>query len=64
MGGIEAVEIMKSYDHLKNIPIIVLSADAFIEQQTEAASLGIQDYLTKPIEMKNLVPVLKKHLRF
>ena len=64
MGGIEAIEIMKSYDHLKNIPIIVLSADAFIEQQTEAASLGIQDYLTKPIEMKNLVPVLKKHLRF
>ncbi len=41
-------------------PIVVLSAEAFTDKQEELLSIGADDYLTKPIEMDKLIPILKK----
>ncbi len=63
MDGIEATQHIRSDPELKNIPVVALSADAFAEQQAQALSIGMNDYLTKPIEMDNLLLVLQKYLQ-
>ena len=45
------------------IPIVVLSAEAFIEQQEATLKLGIKDYLTKPIDFVKLSSILPHYLR-
>lgn len=63
LSGLEAIKIIRKTEKTKNIPIIALSADAFIEQQTMALQMGANEYLTKPIELEKLVPLLKKYLQ-
>ena len=43
--------------------MIPLSAEAFSEQQHAAQTMGLSEYLIKPIEMNKLLPVLTKYLR-
>jgi CheY-like chemotaxis protein len=63
MSGIQATKIIREELNLKDLPIIALSADAFIEQQNKAKDAGVDDYLTKPIEFKKLTRVLDKYLK-
>jgi len=63
MGGVEATRHIRANPELQDIPIVALSADAYSEQKNEALSQGMNDYLTKPIEMEKLLPLLKKYLR-
>ncbi len=63
MGGLEATQIIRANPLTKNIPIVALSADAFSEQKTDVLKKGINEYLTKPIELDKLRPLLKKYLR-
>ncbi|MBF0277289.1 MAG: PAS domain S-box protein [SAR324 cluster bacterium] len=62
MSGIEATQKIRSIDRFRNIPIVALSADAYSEQQSEALSRGLNDYLTKPVEMEKLRLILDKYL--
>ncbi len=62
MGGIDATREIRAYPELRDIPIVALSADAFTEQQIGALSMGMDAYLTKPINTKKLLPILKKYL--
>ncbi len=64
MDGLEATRQIRTQPVFGQIPIIALSADAFLEKQTDAASAGITEYLTKPLDMEKLLPVLNKYLRF
>ena len=43
-------------------PIIAVSADAFIQQQRIAKKAGVNHYITKPIDLKKLMPILGKYL--
>lgn len=47
---------------LRNIPVIALTAHAFREQIDACYACGMNDYLSKPVEMERLYAVLKKHL--
>ena len=64
MNGFETVVKIRDYPECKDLPVVMLSADAFTHQQEQALALGIEDYLTKPLVMDRLLPVLKKHLRY
>ena len=64
MTGFETVVKIREYPECKDLPVVMLSADAFTHQQEQALALGIEDYLTKPLVMDRLLPVLKKHLRY
>ena len=44
----------------QTIPIIAMTADAFEEDIRKAHEMGMDDYLTKPIEPKQLFAVLQK----
>lgn len=63
MDGIKATQLIRSTPAIQNIPIVALSADAFVEQQNIAYEIGVNDYLTKPINLEQLIPILRKYLR-
>ncbi len=62
MSGIEATREIRSDAEFQSLPIIAMSADAFTEQQLEALSVGMNEYLTKPIKRAELLRVLKQYL--
>lgn len=45
-----------------NIPIIAMSADAFSEEIQLSQSIGMNDYVIKPLDRNKLYSVLKKYL--
>lgn len=72
LSGLEAIKIIretekqntqKNNKNALKVPIIVVSADAFTEQQNAAFDIGVQAYITKPIELEKLLPLLKKYLK-
>ncbi|MBF0350367.1 MAG: PAS domain S-box protein [SAR324 cluster bacterium] len=63
MNGLEAIENIVSHPEGKQIPIVILSADAFNEQINDAMNKGASGYLTKPIRLKQLFAVLDRYLR-
>ncbi|MEO1261162.1 MAG: AAA family ATPase [Bacteroidota bacterium] len=60
MDGFEAMHRIRQSD--KETPIVALSADAFKEQQEKALEAGFNDYLTKPIQVNQLLECLQVHL--
>jgi len=63
MNGLEAIKaIRKEPEPLRQTPIIVISGNAFKEQQQEAFDAGADDYLTKPIDTERFLPLLIKYL--
>jgi CheY-like chemotaxis protein/anti-sigma regulatory factor (Ser/Thr protein kinase) len=62
MDGMEATQKIKGISGLEDVPIIGLSADAFIEQQNKALAAGLNDYITKPIDFDKLLPILARYL--
>ena len=63
MDGTEATKAIRQINTLKKIPIIAISADAFEEKQKAALKIGVNDYLTKPIDLNKLIDTLQKYLK-
>lgn len=62
MDGFEAtkkIHSLKKYK-LKNIPIIAVTASAFEEDKNKAIASGMDDFISKPIVMKNLEETIAK----
>ena len=62
MDGMEATREIRKFEQYAQMPIIAVSADAFSEQQKKALSVGITDYVTKPVDFDKLLPLLSQHL--
>ncbi|MBF0277751.1 MAG: response regulator [SAR324 cluster bacterium] len=64
MDGLETTQTLRKDPAFSEIPIVALSAEAFTEQQRLAKESGIIDYLTKPLDLNKLLPILEKFLDF
>jgi signal transduction histidine kinase/ActR/RegA family two-component response regulator len=62
MSGIDTTRLILSEPKTKHIPIIALSADALVDQQSNAIAAGMVDYLIKPVDLSKLRYTLRKHL--
>ncbi|MGN1103270.1 MAG: response regulator [Candidatus Coproplasma sp.] len=64
MGGYEATREIRSLkdSRLASIPVIAMTANAFDEDRKEALSCGMNDFLSKPIDLKELVATLRNLL--
>ena len=60
MGGLEASKIIRETD--PTIPIIALSANIMKENIEETKRVGINEYLSKPIEVEKFYEILIKYL--
>ena len=65
MDGYDAaVRIRRMKDEKKaSIPIIAMTANAFAEDRQKAISMGMNDHVAKPIDMKVLLPVIAKYIK-
>lgn len=62
MDGLEATEKIRSMKRSdsKSIIIIAMTANAFREDRKRAADAGMNEYLTKPVDVRMLYKTLKK----
>ncbi|NTS77252.1 CHASE domain-containing protein [Catenovulum sp. SM1970] len=63
MDGFTATKRIKANPDWQGIPLIGLSANATTEDLNKAERLGMQAYLTKPIDKVQLTSALKTHLK-
>ncbi|NME70535.1 hybrid sensor histidine kinase/response regulator [Flammeovirga aprica] len=61
LGGIETTEKLRQ-DLGVTTPVVALSADAYWDKRFHAFAVGINDYLTKPLDRNDLINTLKKYL--
>jgi len=62
MNGYEAIEIIKSKNETKSIPVIFLTAKIDSDSELKGLSLGAIDYITKPFNYKLLLKRIEVHL--
>ncbi len=62
MTGIDVIEALRDEPALCGVPRIALWADALPERQRAAREQGFDDYLTKPVDMAELLGCLDRHL--
>ncbi|MCE8424482.1 MAG: response regulator transcription factor [Candidatus Methanoperedens sp.] len=55
-------EELKEHDSTKNLPIIILSAKTSVDDKIKAMGLGIDDYMTKPFDPRELEARIKMRL--
>ncbi|MGD9090884.1 MAG: response regulator [Desulfobacterales bacterium] len=62
MDGVEATKLILNDGELKNTPIIAVSSLAMKSDKEYALSAGVKDYITKPINKKDLIDTIHKYL--
>lgn len=62
MNGYEAAKMIRSLDRedAKVIPIIAMTANAFIEDRMRAKEAGMDEHIAKPVDRKLLVKVINE----
>jgi CheY-like chemotaxis protein len=64
MDGYIVCEELKKHDSTRNTPIIILTAKAGIDDKLKAMDLGINDYIVKPFDPRELEARIKMVLNW
>jgi signal transduction histidine kinase/CheY-like chemotaxis protein len=59
MDGYEAIQKVREKQQFKTLPIIALTAKAMMEDRDKCMQAGASDYLTKPVDIDQLLSMLK-----
>ncbi|MDD3804544.1 MAG: response regulator [bacterium] len=62
MDGFELAANLRKNDSTKSIPIIFLTAKSNVEDKNKGFNIGINDYVVKPFNLKDLVSRINKAL--
>jgi CheY-like chemotaxis protein len=63
MDGINATLLIRQWEqetHQPFLPIIALTAGAFVDDRQRCIAAGMNDFLTKPVNVSDLVSVFGK----
>lgn len=65
LNGLEAVKIIRNSDHpnAKTIPIIAVSANTFSEDIAQSLQVGMNDHISKPLDVSALYYTIYNHTR-
>jgi len=63
MNGLEATQQIRTDKNLQNVPIIALTALAMSGDSERCLAAGMNDYLSKPIQMQDLADMIEKYLK-
>jgi two-component system cell cycle response regulator DivK len=63
MDGWEATHLLKTSKETQNIPIIILTAHATLEDRDKSLQAGCDDYETKPVDFSRLIRKIETLLR-
>jgi CheY-like chemotaxis protein/nitrogen-specific signal transduction histidine kinase len=65
MSGIDSCKNIREYEkenNLKPVTIVALTASTTLSEREEFIAVGMDDYLSKPVEIPKLIGVLSKYL--
>ena len=64
MDGVESVRLIRGEDdpHLKEVPIIALTANTIPEAKVRCSDCGMSDFLAKPVKPDEIIAMTKKWL--
>jgi len=63
VSGIDFLEFLRRRKDLKDIPVVMLSAEAADVMVDKAMALGADAYVTKPVALEELEEAMKKAFR-
>lgn len=65
MNGMEATQKIRALERedAGTVPIIAMTANAFVEDKKQALAAGMTDYITKPLQMELLLHLLAKYAK-
>ena len=63
IGGMEILSKIQNNDHLKTIPVIIISVDNAEGCYKDALQMGAQFYVNKPIDSKKILSLVKAAIR-
>lgn len=61
MDGLEVVAELKSDEKFKDIPVIAVTASAMVGDRERFLAAGCDDYLSKPVQVKDLLNKVAAH---
>ncbi|MCV6589699.1 MAG: PAS domain S-box protein [Marinobacterium sp.] len=62
ISGLDAVQQLKASPLTVDIPVVAVSANAMPSTQRQAIEAGFSDYLTKPLELGQVMVILERYL--
>jgi CheY-like chemotaxis protein/HPt (histidine-containing phosphotransfer) domain-containing protein len=62
MDGFEAARRIRQTPGLSSLPILALTAGTLLSERQRAKAAGMDDFITKPCEPRELIRVLTRHL--
>ena len=63
LNGLETINGLRARSELASIPIIALTALAMPGDRERCLEAGANEYMTKPVGMKNLLEMLERFLQ-
>lgn len=63
MDGFEMVRRLRKVPELSDVPLMFLSSDTTVESKVQGLQLGVADYLTKPIYIKEIITRVQLELQ-
>ena len=62
INGHHVLELLRADERTKDIPVIAVSGDSRERDIERAREAGFNDYLTKPLDIDNLIKVIKLYV--
>jgi CheY-like chemotaxis protein len=59
MNGIEFLQVVKQDEHLRRIPVIVLTTSEEQQDKVNSFNLGVAGYMAKPVDYRQFVEVMR-----
>jgi CheY-like chemotaxis protein len=62
VDGLEVLRALRSEELTRDIPVLLVTACGDLETRGEATRRGCDDYITKPVDVRELKAKVKRHL--
>jgi two-component system, NtrC family, nitrogen regulation response regulator NtrX len=63
MGGLEVLERLRTDEATRELPVIVISGHATVEDAVQAVKLGAQDFFEKPLNRERILVSVRNSIR-
>jgi two-component system cell cycle response regulator DivK len=63
ISGLDVTRMLKSDEALKSIPVVAVTAFAMKGDEEKIREGGCEDYISKPISVKDFLEIIQKHLK-
>ncbi len=60
LDGLAATRALRKIPLLAGLPIVAMTAGAFVEQQDAAFAAGMDDYISKPIDIEAAIAIIRR----